>query len=238
MAANSALIKLDRLSKSYEMGNRELEVLREVTVSVSENEYVAIMGPSGSGKTTLMNIMGCLDRPSDGSYELDGERIDQKSDRQLAQIRGRKIGFVFQTFNLLARASALRNVELPMLYCGASRRSRKKRALELLELLGLSKRATHRPGELSGGERQRVAIARALANRPSLVLADEPTGNLDSKTGDDIMRVFSDLHRAGNTLILVTHEEAIARHAHRVIRLLDGEIISDASVGAAEEYDA
>jgi len=232
------LITLQKVSKSYIMGARELRVLEDVSLTVQDNEYVAIMGPSGSGKTTLMNIIGCLDRLTTGSYHLDGEPIDEKSDRELASIRGEKIGFVFQTFNLLARTSALRNVELPMLYRSGSRRNRRKRALEMLNLIGLAKRTKHKPGELSGGERQRVALARALANRPSLILADEPTGNLDSKTGAEIMRLFAELHEQGNTLIVVTHEEKVAKNADRVIKLLDGRVISDEQIERARNYDA
>ena len=235
---NGELITLDKVSKSYIMGTRELRVLDDVSLTVRNNEYVAIMGPSGSGKTTLMNIIGCLDRLTTGSYHLDGEPIDEKNDRELAKIRGEKIGFVFQTFNLLARTSALRNVELPMLYRSGSRRKRRKRALEMLNLLGLGERIKHMPGELSGGERQRVALARALANRPSLILADEPTGNLDSKTGDEIMRVFADLHESGNTLIVVTHEQKVAMNAHRIIKLLDGKVISDEQTDHGGSYGA
>ena len=232
------LIRLEQVSKSYLMGSRELRVLDNVSLTVRDNEYVAIMGPSGSGKTTLMNIIGCLDRATSGSYRLEGEPIDEKSDRELAKIRGEKVGFVFQTFNLLARTSALRNVELPMLYRGLSRRKRKKRALEMLQLIGLGERVKHKPGELSGGERQRVALARALANQPSLILADEPTGNLDSKTGDEIMRVFAELHKQGNTLIVVTHEQNVAKNAHRVIKLLDGKVVSDEQIGGGGTRDA
>ena len=235
---NGELIRLDNVSKSYSMGTRELRVLDDVSLTVRDNEYVAIMGPSGSGKTTLMNIIGCLDRVTTGSYHLDGEPIDEKNDRELAKIRGEKIGFVFQTFNLLARTSALRNVELPMLYRSGSRRNRRKRALEMLNLLGLGERTKHKPGELSGGERQRVALARALANRPSLLLADEPTGNLDSKTGDEIMRVFAELHESGNTLIVVTHEQKVAMNAHRIIKLLDGRVISDERTDHGGSNDA
>ncbi|HUT03355.1 MAG TPA: ABC transporter ATP-binding protein [bacterium] len=231
------LIRLDQVTKSYIMGRRELLVLHDVSLSVHDNEYVAIMGPSGSGKTTLMNIIGCLDRATTGSYCLEGEPIDEKSDRDLARIRCRKIGFVFQTFNLLARTSALRNVELPILYKGGSRRIRRKRALQMLNLLGLGERIKHKPSELSGGERQRVAIARALANRPSLILADEPTGNLDSKTGDEIMHIFNDLHAQGNTLIVVTHEQNVATHSDRVIKLLDGEVVSDERIERGSQSD-
>jgi len=226
------------VSKSYVMGTRELRVLDDVSLTVLDNEYVAIMGPSGSGKTTLMNIIGCLDRLTAGSYHLEGDPIDEKSDRELAKIRGEKIGFVFQTFNLLARTSALRNVELPMLYRSGSRRKRRKRALEMLNLMGLGERTKHKPGELSGGERQRVALARALANNPSLLLADEPTGNLDSKTGDEIMRVFAELHEQGNTLIVVTHEQKVAMNAHRIIKLLDGRVISDEQIENTGSHDA
>ncbi|MBN2208052.1 MAG: ABC transporter ATP-binding protein [Candidatus Coatesbacteria bacterium] len=232
------MIRLEQVSKSYVMGSRELRVLDNVSLTVKDNEYVAIMGPSGSGKTTLMNIVGCLDRVTSGSYRLEGEAIDEKSDRELAKIRGEKVGFVFQTFNLLARTSALRNVELPMLYRGLSRRKRKRRALEMLQLMGLSERVKHKPGELSGGERQRVALARALANQPSLILADEPTGNLDSKTGEEIMRVFAELHEQGNTLIVVTHEQKVAMKAHRIIKLLDGKVVSDEHIGGGGTCDA
>ncbi len=232
------LIRLHKVSKSYIMGSRELRVLDDVSLTVRDNEYVAIMGPSGSGKTTLMNIIGCLDRATTGSYHLEGDPIDEKNDRELAKIRGEKVGFVFQTFNLLARTSALRNVELPMLYTSGSRRKRKKRALEMLKLIGLGERTKHKPGELSGGERQRVALARALANNPSLLLADEPTGNLDSKTGDEIMRVFAELHEQGNTLIVVTHEQKVAMNAHRIIKLLDGRVISDERIERTGSHDA
>ena len=232
------LIRLEQVSKSYVMGSRELRVLDNVSLTVKDNVYVAIMGPSGSGKTTLMNIIGCLDRVTSGSYRLEGEPIDEKSDRELAKIRGEKVGFVFQTSNLLARTSALRNVELPMLYRGLSRRNRKKRALEMLQLIGLGERVKHKPNELSGGERQRVALARALANHPSLILADEPTGNLDSKTGEEIMRVFAELHEQGNTLIVVTHEQKVAMNAHRVIKLLDGKVVSDEQIGGGRTCDA
>jgi len=218
---------LGGVGKAYRMGPRELWVLREIDLCVGENEYVAIMGPSGSGKTTLMNIIGCLDRPTVGSYHFAGESVEEKSDRQLAKIRNEHIGFVFQTFNLLPRTTAVANVELPMLYRGVAARKRRRRAYELLELVGLSDRAKHRPSELSGGERQRVAIARALANSPSIILADEPTGNLDSKTGEEIMEVFAELHRSGNTIIIVTHEDRIAKKAERIIKLLDGKIIAE-----------
>jgi len=231
------LIRLDQVTKSYIMGRRELLVLHDVSLSVHDNEYVAIMGPSGSGKTTLMNIIGCLDRATSGSYRLEGEPIDEKSDRDLAKIRCKKVGFVFQTFNLLARTSALRNVELPILYKGGSGRMRRKRALQMLNLLGLGERVKHKPGELSGGERQRVAIARALANHPSLILADEPTGNLDSKTGDEIMHIFADLHAKGNTLIVVTHEQNVATHANRIIKLLDGGVVSDERIERGSRSD-
>jgi len=231
------LIRLDQVTKSYIMGRRELLVLHDVSLSVHDNEYVAIMGPSGSGKTTLMNIIGCLDRATSGSYHLEGEPIDEKSDRDLAKIRCKKVGFVFQTFNLLARTSALRNVELPILYKGGSGRMRRKRALQMLNLLGLGERVKHKPGELSGGERQRVAIARALANHPSLILADEPTGNLDSKTGDEIMHIFADLHAKGNTLIVVTHEQNVATHANRIIKLLDGGVVSDERIERGSRSD-
>ncbi|MCD6327569.1 ABC transporter ATP-binding protein [bacterium] len=232
------MIRMDKIGKTYLMGKRNLEVLRGLSLSIAKNEYLAIMGPSGSGKTTLMNIIGCLDRPTSGSYFFEGKPIEGKTDRQLARIRNEKIGFVFQTFNLLARTSALRNVELPTLYAGLSRRARRSRAKELLGLVGLADRTKHRPNELSGGERQRVAIARALVNRPSLVLADEPTGNLDSKAGDEIMSMFRELNGDGNTIILVTHEERVARNARRIIRLLDGEIVSDERTGSGSGWDS
>jgi putative ABC transport system ATP-binding protein len=221
------LIRLDNVTKIYEIGSIEVPALKGIALDVGANEYMAIMGPSGSGKSTLMNIIGCLDRPTDGTYHLDGVDIEGLKDNALARIRNKQIGFVFQTFNLLPRATALRNVELPMVYAGADAASRREKAMSALERVGLGKRVKHRPNELSGGERQRVAIARALVNDPSIILADEPTGNLDSKTGEEIMSVLADIHRGGSTIILVTHENSIAEHSNRVVRLKDGLIESD-----------
>ena len=218
------LIELSKIEKIYEIGTVQVPALKGVNVNVNKNEYVAIMGPSGSGKSTLMNIVGCLDTPSDGTYMLNDNNVSDMSDDELAEIRNREIGFVFQTFNLLPRASALHNVELPLIYNGTPPKERKKSAQEALDRVGLGDRARHRPSEMSGGERQRVAIARALVNRPSLILADEPTGNLDSKTVEEIMRVFDDIHQQGNTIILVTHEKYIAEYSQRAIHLLDGRI--------------
>ncbi len=223
-----SLLRCVGLGKTYDLGTQKLQVLRDVDLGIEPGEYVAIMGPSGSGKSTLMNILGCLDTPSSGRYELDGEQVAGMNEDQLADIRNRKIGFVFQTFNLLPRQSALSNVALPLVYSGVPASKRRQLALEALQAVGLGERAGHRPNELSGGERQRVAIARALINRPSIILADEPTGNLDTRTSAEIMKLFGDLHRAGNTIILVTHEPDIAEYAHRVVRLRDGAIESDA----------
>jgi putative ABC transport system ATP-binding protein len=209
------------------MGAEILKVLKGIDLSIQRNEYVALMGPSGSGKSTLMNLLGCLDTPSGGKYFLNGTEVSHLTDDELAEIRNKEIGFVFQTFNLLPRSTALENVALPLVYAGMRESERKARATEVLEQVGLSDRMSHKPNELSGGQRQRVAVARALVNRPSIILADEPTGNLDSKTSQEIMRLFGDIHKAGNTVILVTHEEDIAAHAHRVIRMLDGEIAQD-----------
>ncbi len=209
------------------MGTIVVRALRSVFVDINKNEYVAIMGPSGSGKSTLMNIIGCLDTPTGGQYVLNNTDVSKLEDNQLAEIRNKEIGFVFQTFNLLPRYTAFENVMLPMVYAGKSKTERISRAEEVIESVGLTDRASHRPNELSGGQKQRVAVARALVNNPSIILADEPTGNLDSKTSVDIMNLFDDIHRGGNTIILVTHEEDIARHAHRIIRLRDGEIESD-----------
>ena len=213
--------------KNYMIGTIVVPALRSVTVDIKKNEYVAIMGPSGSGKSTLMNIIGCLDTPTSGEYILNGTDVSQLEDNRLAEIRNKEIGFVFQTFNLLPRYTAFENVMLPLVYAGKPKVERVVRAKEVMESVGLSDRSHHRPNELSGGQRQRVAVARALVNYPSIILADEPTGNLDSKTSVDIMNLFDEIHRKGNTIILVTHEEDIAKHAHRIIRLLDGEIESD-----------
>jgi putative ABC transport system ATP-binding protein len=226
-SANGALIELVDIRKVYQMGVSEVNALDGVSLWIERGEYVAVMGPSGSGKSTLMNIVGCLDTPTSGSYKLRGIEIRDRDDDELARIRNQEVGFIFQTFNLLARADALHNVELPMIYAGRPKRDRRERAREMLDLVGLGDRSHHRPNELSGGQRQRVAIARALVNEPSIVLADEPTGNLDSKTGLEIMGLLADVHRGGNTVILVTHEEEIAARAERVVRLRDGKIESD-----------
>ena len=222
-----SLIRLENISRRYQMGTETIHALRGVSVAMARGEYVAIMGPSGSGKSTLMNLIGCLDTPSEGKYELNGVSVSEMDDNHLAEIRNREIGFVFQTFNLLARATALRNVELPLIYAGLAAEERRQMAADALAQVGLAERAQHRPNELSGGERQRVAIARALVTRPSLILADEPTGNLDSKTGAEIMALFNALHAKGNTIIVVTHEEDIARHARRILRIRDGQIAGD-----------
>jgi putative ABC transport system ATP-binding protein len=221
------IIHIENISKIYEMGSEKVFALRDVTLDIHENEYVAIMGPSGSGKSTLMNILGCLDTPTDGIYYFEEDNVSELDDNDLADIRNKKIGFVFQTFNLLARSNALKNVELPLVYSGMSKSKRTEQAEATLESVGLGDRMGHNPNELSGGQRQRVAIARALVTNPSIILADEPTGNLDTKTGEDIMKLFAELHKKGNTMILVTHEEEIALHAHRIIRLRDGLIESD-----------
>ncbi|HED08283.1 MAG TPA: ABC transporter ATP-binding protein [Ignavibacteria bacterium] len=221
------IIKIEHIAKIYHLGTQEVHALADVSLNIDKNEYVAIMGPSGSGKSTLMNMLGCLDTPTSGIYEFTGKNVSEMSDNELAKIRNQEIGFVFQTFNLLARSDALHNVELPLIYAGISAQERKERAEKALVDVGLADRIHHKPNELSGGQRQRVAIARALVSNPSIVLADEPTGNLDSKTGEEIMTLFNELHEKGNTIILVTHEGYIAEHAVRIIRLRDGLIDSD-----------
>jgi putative ABC transport system ATP-binding protein len=221
------LIHIEHIARVYTMGQEQVFALRDVSLDIFPNEYVAIMGPSGSGKSTLMNILGCLDTPSSGIYTFKGLDVKNMNDNELASIRNREIGFVFQTFNLLPRASAAKNVELPLIYAGISRSDRKERAVKALQDVNLGDRMSHKPNELSGGQRQRVAIARALVTSPAIILADEPTGNLDSKTGIEIMRLFHELWEKGNTVILVTHEEEIARHAHRIIRIRDGRVESD-----------
>lgn len=227
---NDILIRTEDLVKTYQMGMEKVHALRGVTFEIHRGEYVAIMGPSGSGKSTMMNLIGCLDTPSDGKYYLNSRLVSEMNDDELAYIRNKEIGFVFQTFNLLARATALHNVELPLIYNGTPAHERKERAIKALQSVELGERMYHRPNELSGGQRQRVAVARALVNNPSIILADEPTGNLDSATSMDIMRLLDDLHRKGHTIILVTHEPDIALHAYRVVRLLDGKIASDEPV--------
>ncbi|PID93072.1 MAG: macrolide ABC transporter ATP-binding protein [Bacteroidetes bacterium] len=218
------VIRLEHIVKNYHIGSITVEALKAIDLRIKENEYVAIMGPSGSGKSTLMNLLGCLDTPSGGEYILNGTDVSKMDDNCLAEIRNREIGFIFQTFNLLPRYTALENVMLPLVYAGVPKQERLEKAGAALEEVGLSDRINHRPNELSGGQRQRVAVARALVNNPSIILADEPTGNLDSKTSVDIMKLFGEIHSRGNTIILVTHEESIARYAQRIIRLLDGEI--------------
>jgi putative ABC transport system ATP-binding protein len=222
-----AMISLKSIKKTYKIGDEIIEALKDISLNIYKNEYVALMGPSGSGKSTLMNMLGCLDSPSSGEYILNNLSVAIMSDNDLAQVRNKEIGFVFQTFNLLPRASTLDNVALPLVYAGFSKVNREKRANDVLESVGLSNRVNHKPNELSGGQRQRVAIARALVNNPAIILADEPTGNLDSKTSVEIMGLFEEIHKKGNTIILVTHEENIAMHAHRIIRLKDGLVESD-----------
>lgn len=225
------MIRLRNIHRIYASGDNRVHALKGIDLSVAAGEFLAIMGPSGSGKTTLMNIIGALDRPTEGEYELDGIKVSEMTDNDLAGVRNRKIGFVFQTFNLLPRMSALRNVELPLVYAGVKRVERRERALAALGQVGLEHRAHHRPNECSGGQRQRIAIARALVTRPSILFADEPTGNLDSHTGDEIMHIFQELNEAGVTVVLVTHEPDIARHARRVVCIRDGRVSSDATVG-------
>lgn len=225
-----SIIEVRELMKVYQMGTQEVRALNGVTFDVMENEYIAIMGPSGSGKSTLMNLIGCLDTPTSGTYVLNGQDVSQLDDAELAEVRNREIGFVFQTFNLLPRTDCLSNVELPLIYSGVKTAERHDRAAKTLTRVGLGDRMDHKPNELSGGQRQRVAIARALVNNPSILLADEPTGNLDTKTGEEIMMLFEELHRMGNTILVVTHEDEIARHARRIIRLRDGVIESDTRV--------
>jgi len=221
------LISLKNIFKIYNVGGEEVRALDGIDLDILENEYLAIMGPSGSGKSTLMNMIGCLDTPTSGIYEFEGEMVQVMDDSQLASIRNRKIGFVFQTFNLLPKATAQHNVEIPLVYANIKNKDRAKMATDALESVGLADRLHHKPNELSGGQRQRVAIARALVNKPSIILADEPTGNLDSKSGSEIMTILDDLHKNGNTIILVTHEDDVAQHAHRIIRLFDGKVIED-----------
>ena len=222
-----SLIRLEHISRLYQMGDETIHALRDVSIEVHRGEYVAIMGPSGSGKSTLMNLLGCLDTATAGIYELNGINVNDLDDNQLAEIRNREIGFIFQTFNLLPRADALRNVELPLIYSGMDAGERRRKAREVLGSVGLADRVHHKPNEMSGGQRQRVAVARVLVNKPSILLADEPTGNLDTTTGNEIMALFEKLYKEGNTIILVTHEEDIARHARRIIRIRDGLIAAD-----------
>lgn len=221
------IIRLTDIGRRYVMGMEEIHAIKSISVNINRNEYVALMGPSGSGKSTLMNIIGCLDTPSKGQYILNSTDVSRMNDEQLAEIRNKEIGFVFQTFNLLPRSTALENVALPLVYAGVGKSDRLDRANEMLRLVGLQDRVNHKPNELSGGQRQRVAVARALVNNPSIILADEPTGNLDTKTSYEIMALFEEIHENGNTIILVTHEEDIARHANRIVRLRDGLVESD-----------
>jgi putative ABC transport system ATP-binding protein len=225
-----SLIELNEITKFYQMGSQEVHALAGVSLHVHTNEYVAIMGPSGSGKSTMMNIIGCLDTPTGGEYYLNSQKVSEMTDNELAEIRNREIGFVFQTFNLLPRVNCLQNVELPLVYAGMKRIARREQAADALRSVGLGDRMDHKPNELSGGQRQRVAVARALVNKPSIIMADEPTGNLDTKTGEEIMHLFEHLYRQGNTLLVVTHEEDVAQHARRIIRLRDGIIESDIAV--------
>lgn len=223
-----SIINVKHISRTYQVGTEKIFALRDISLEIFKNEYVALMGSSGSGKSTLMNVLGCLDTPSGGEYFLNNVNVAKMSDNELAEVRNRQIGFVFQSFNLLPRSTALENVALPLIYSGVNKADREARAAEALKSVGLYDRMAHRPNELSGGQRQRVAVARALVTNPSIILADEPTGNLDSKTSDEIMDLFAEIHRRGNTVILVTHEEDIAQHAHRIVRLKDGLVESDA----------
>ncbi|MFM7015706.1 MAG: ABC transporter ATP-binding protein [Bacteroidota bacterium] len=222
-----SIIRINHISRTYQVGLEKIFALRDISLEIFKNEYVALMGSSGSGKSTLMNVLGCLDTPSGGEYFLNNVNVAKMTDNELAEIRNQQIGFVFQSFNLLPRSTALENVALPLIYSGVNKEEREARALEALRSVGLADRVTHKPNELSGGQRQRVAVARALVTNPSIILADEPTGNLDSKTSEEIMELFAEIHRRGNTVILVTHEEDIAQHAHRIIRLKDGLVESD-----------
>jgi putative ABC transport system ATP-binding protein len=224
---NKTIIKLNDITRIYKVGAEPVKALRSISLEIFRNEFVALMGPSGSGKSTLMNILGCLDTPTSGEYFLNGLDVSKMDDNELAEVRNKEIGFVFQTFNLLPRSTALENVMLPQIYAGISKAERLKRSNEVMESVGLTDRSHHKPNEMSGGQRQRVAIARALVNHPSIILADEPTGNLDSKTSYEIMGVLEEIHKLGNTIILVTHEEDIAKHAHRIIRLMDGQVADD-----------
>ena len=224
------IINIEHISKVYQVGSEEVRALSDISIRIDKNEYVAIMGPSGSGKSTLMNVLGCLDTPTAGLYDFNNQNVSEMNDNQLARIRNKEIGFVFQTFNLLPRSDALHNVELPLIYAGIPTAERRSRAKQALVDVGLENRMYHKPNELSGGQRQRVAVARALVTNPSIILADEPTGNLDSKTGEEIMLLFNEIHSKGNTIILVTHEEYIAEHAARIVRLKDGLVESDEKV--------